>query len=64
MTNFDDLGLVEQSHVAAHVIAGVARTLRRVDCADMADHCVDLAAWFADLAHDLEQILDRQEHQP
>ena len=49
---------------AAHVIAGVARTLRRVDCAVMADQCVDLAAWFADLAHDLEQILDRQEPKP
>ena len=64
MTSFDDLGLVEQAHVAAHVIAGVARTLRRVDCDSMANSCVDLAAWFADLAHDLEQILDRQEHQP
>jgi hypothetical protein len=64
MTNFDDLGLVEQAHVAAHVIAGVARTFRAIDHEVLADHTLTLATWFADLAHDLEQILDRQEHQP
>lgn len=58
MTTLDELDLPAQCRVCAHAITAVAATFRTMGRPSLSDHCVELATWFADLAHDLEQLLE------
>lgn len=58
MTSFDELDLVAQLRVCARVLSGVGASFRDIDRPAMGEQCVTLAIWFADLAHDLDALLE------
>ena len=57
---FDELDLIAQLRVCAHVLGGTAKTFRALDRGVMADQLREIGSWCHDLAHDLEQLTEDQ----